>query len=117
MNLNLPQPTLPTQSPATDVPIEEAPEPTPVVIQPTGSSQSEEEIKIVGQIEAEEMEEEEAEAEEGDVSELTEDTAVAKKMKRKRKKLKEAKEKKRSKCDEERSSGQITKIKDPQHQH
>ena len=57
-----PQPTLPTQTPATDVPIEEAPGPTPVVIQPTSSSQSEEEIEIVGQIEAEEMEEE-AEAE------------------------------------------------------
>ena len=40
-----PQPTLPTQTPATDVPMEEAPRPTPVVIQPTGSSQSEEEIQ------------------------------------------------------------------------
>ena len=100
-----------------------APRPTPVVIQPTGSSQGEEEIKVIGQVEAEEIEEieeaeeieeeEEAEAEEGDVSELTEDTAAAKKTKRKRKKSKEAKEKKRSKCEKREAAGRPPKSKTP----
>ena len=95
-----PQPILPTQTPTTDVPTEETPRSTPVIIQPTSSSQGEEEIEVIGQVEAEEIEEieeieeaeeieeKEAEAEEGDVSELTEDTAAAKKTKRKRKKSK-----------------------------
>ena len=100
-----PQPILPTQTPTTDVPTEETPRSTPIIIQPTGSSQGEEEIEVVGQVEAEEIEEieeveeieeKEAEAEEGDVSELTEDTAAATKNKHKRKKLKEVKEKKRN---------------------
>ena len=108
-----PQPTLPTQTPTTDVPAEEAPRPTPIVIQPTGSSQDEGEIEVIGQVEAEEIEEEEAEAEEGDVSELTEDTAAAKKTKRKRKKSKEAKEKKRSKCEKREAAGKPPKSKTP----
>ena len=120
-----PQPTLPTQTPTTDVPAEEAPRPTPIVIQPTGSSQDEGEIEVIGQVEAEEIEEveeieeaeeieeEEAEAEEGDVSELTEDTAAAKKTKRKRKKSKEAKEKKRSKREKREAAGKPPKSKTP----
>ena len=122
-----PQPTLPTQTPTTDVPAEEAPRPTPIIIQPTGSSQGEEEIEVIGQVEAEEIEEveeieeaeeieeeeEEAEAEEGDVSELTEDTAAAKKTKHKRKKSKEAKEKKRSKCKKREAAGKPPKSKTP----
>ena len=123
-----PQPTLPTQTPTTDVPAEEAPRPTPIIIQPTGSSQDEEEIEVIGQVEAEEIEEveeieaeeieeeeeEEAEAEEG---ELTEDTAAAKKTKRKRKKSERSQGEEEIKMQEERSSWQATKIKDPQHQH
>ena len=114
-----PQPTLPTQTPTTDVPAEEAPRPTPIIIQPTGSSQDEGEIEVIGQVEAEEIEEaeieeeEEAEAEEGDVSELTEDTAAAKKTKCKRKKSKEAKEKKRSKHEKREAAGKPPKSKTP----
>ena len=108
-----PQPTLPTKTLTTDVPAEEAPRPTPIVIQPTGSSQGEEEIEVVGQVEAEGIEEEEAEAEEGDVSELTEDPAAAKKTKRKRKKSKEAKEKKRLKHEKREAAGKPPKSKTP----
>ena len=120
-----PQPILPTQTPTTDVPTEETPRSSPIVIQPTGSSQGEEEIEVVGQVEAEEIEEieeieeaeeieeEEAEAEEGDVSELTEDTAAAKKTKRKRKKSKEAREKKRSKHEKREAAGRPPKSKTP----
>ena len=120
-----PQPILPTQTPTTDVPTEETPRSTPIIIQPTGSSQGEEEIEVIGQVEAEEIEEieeieefeeiegKEAEAEEGDVSELTEDTAAATKTKRNRKKSEEAKEKKRSKHEKREAAGRPPKSKTP----
>ena len=47
-----PQPILPTQTPTTDVPTEETPRSTPIVIQPTGSSQGEEEVEVIGQVES-----------------------------------------------------------------
>ena len=70
-----PQPTLATPNPP-DVPAEELAAAAPVIIVPTGSSQDEGEIEVIGEVQGEEETEE---AGQGDVSELTEDTSAASK--------------------------------------
>ena len=97
-----PQPTLATPNPP-DVPAEELAATAPVIIVPTGSSQDEGEIEVIGEVQGEEETEE---AGQGDVSELTEDTSAAsKKSKWKRKKLKEEKEKKKTRCERREAAG------------
>ena len=57
-------------------PTEELAATAPVIIIPTGSSQDEGEIEVIGEVQGEEETEE---AGQGDVSELTEDTSAASK--------------------------------------